>query len=283
MGKKACLRNVLGRNVFGRTVTGTVTLLVLIAVGGCGILTTTSTVQPGDSAGAQGAPPAGAVDLAHGGQVMKPPAGFTCPNQTLRGCFSESQMVTYYEYVLPYVDEFFTQTWPSLALPQNVYFIPDGVTIQQQCVDANGGHTATDMAYQYCPADHNVYVGQQLAWALYSQAGDVAPAIGIAHEFGHNVQTLVGVPAPQDNAQTLVHENQADCVAGSWLGYANNHHLLMQSDVPVIEKLLELISSGENIPNRTHGDFAERGGALKLGGEQGISACNSFYPATPIH
>jgi hypothetical protein len=226
--------------------------------------------------------PTGVVDLQQGTQVMKPPSGFSCKNQNLRGCFNENDMVVYYEYVLPFIDPFYETTWPNVPLPAHIYFISDGASVQEACQDPNGGTTADDMSYEYCPADDNVYIGQQLAWALYSQAGDVAPAIGIAHEFGHNIQTHVGVPVPQSDAETLVHENQADCVAGAWLGYANDHRWLLQSDVPAIEKMLELIASSENDPNRTHGDFQERGAALKLGGEQGISACNSFYPSNPI-
>ena len=90
------------------------------------------------------------------------------------------------------------------------------------------------------------------------------------------------MPNPQTDAQTLVHENQADCVSGAWLGYANNQHLLEQGDVPAIERYLELIASSESDPNRTHGDFAERGQSVQLGGEKGIFACNAFYPQAPI-
>jgi hypothetical protein len=58
--------------------------------------------------------------------------------------------------------------------------------------------------------------------------------------------------------------------------------LLLQSDVPVIQRMIELIASSENDPNRTHGDFQERGRALQTGGEQGIAACVSYYPNNPI-
>ena len=95
-------------------------------------------------------------------------------------------------------------------------------------------------------------------------------------------QQQAGVPGPRTDAETLVHENQADCVSGAWLGYANDQRLLEKSDVPVIEQYLNLIASSENDPNRTHGDFSERGSALELGGERGIMACDSFYPDTPI-
>jgi predicted metalloprotease len=192
-------------------------------------------------------------------------------------------MATYFAYVLPIVDKFFQSTWPSLPLPAHVYFIPDGAQVEAACGDPQtGSHLADETAYAFCPADGNVYIGQHMAYQLYSLAGDVAPAIGIAHEFGHDVQQQAGVPDPRTDAETLVHENQADCISGAWLGYANNQHLLQQQDVPAIERYLELIASSENDPNRTHGDFAERGQSLQLGGQKDIFACNGFYPGTPV-
>jgi hypothetical protein len=234
-------------------------------------------------AGAATQPASGAVLLQQGDVPAKPPSGFSCPARSLRGCFSESTMVAYFAYVLPIVDKFFETTWQSLPLPAHVYLILDGARVQQACGDPQtGSHLADEMSYAFCPADGNVYIGQHMAYQLYSLAGDVAPAIGIAHEFGHDAQQQAGVPGPRTDAATLVHENQADCVSGAWLGYANSQHLLEQEDVPAIERYLELIASSENDPNRTHGDFAERGRSLQLGGEKGVFACNDFYPGAPV-
>jgi hypothetical protein len=264
-----------------------VLLFAVPALAGCSISlgTASSTQAPaGGQPADSGAAPSGAIVLQHGTRAMKPPTGFSCPNQSFRGCFTSSdQMVTYYEYVLPFIDAFFQQTWPKLPLPDHIYFLTTGSKLHEACGDpATNSNLADDTSYEFCPADNNVYIGQRLAFALYSQAGDVAPATGLAHELGHHIQSLTGVPAPQSNAQTLVHENQADCVSGAFLGFANDHHWLERSDVPVLEKYLGLIASSENDPNRTHGDFNERGAALQLGGEKGISACNAFYPGTPI-
>ena len=266
-------------------------LSLLTALAGCsGIFSSSSAPAPqaasaggGTGAGGAAKSASGAVLLQQGDVSAKPPSGFSCPSKSLRGCFSESTMATYFDYVLPIVDKFFETTWQSLPLPAHVYFIPDGVQVEEACGDPqNGSRLADDTSYAYCPADDNVYVGQHVAYQLYSLAGDVAPAIGIAHEFGHDVQQHTGVPGPQTDAETRVHENQADCVSGAWLGYANNQHLLEQGDVPAIERYLELIASSESDPNRTHGDFAERSQSVQLGGEKGISACNAFYPSTPI-
>jgi predicted metalloprotease len=262
-----------------------VLLIAVPALAGCSItLGSTSTAQgPPASQGSDRAP-AGTIVLQEGTRAMKPPSGFSCPNQNLRGCFTSSdEMVTYYEFVLPFIDAFFQQTWPKLALPAHVYFMKAGSRLEEACGDpANGSNLANDTSYEFCPADNNVYIGERLAFALYSQAGDVAPATGLAHELGHHIQSLTGVPVPQSSAQTLVHENQADCVSGAFLGFANNHKWLEQGDVPVLQKYLDLIASSENDPNRTHGDFQERGAALELGGKQNIQACNTFYPDTPI-
>jgi hypothetical protein len=259
-----------------------VLLLAVPALAGCGLSLGAASSAQGSNGG--GSAPTGVIVLQQGSTAMKPPSNFSCPNQSLRGCFtSADEMLTYFEYVLPFIDAFFQQTWPKLPLPAHIYFLSTGATVQQGCIDpANSSQQADDMSYEFCPADNNVYIGETMAYALYADAGDVAPATGLAHELGHHIQSLTGVPNPQTDAQTLVHENQADCVSGAFLGFAANHHWLEQSDEPVLEKYLELIASSENDPNRTHGDFAERGSAVRRGGEQGIQACDSYYPSTPI-
>ncbi len=273
-----------------RTITIVGVLLVTVpALSGCTISLggTSSTQSPGGGSGGGSAPasaPTGVIVLQQGTKALKPPSGFNCPNQSLRGCFtSAGEMVTYYEYVLPFIDAFFQQTWPKLPLPDHVYFLSTGSKLHEACGDpSTNSNLADDTSYEFCPTDNDVYIGERLAFALYSQAGDVAPATGLAHELGHHIQSLTGVPVPQSNAQTRVHENQADCVSGAFLGFANDHKWLEKSDVPVLEAYLNLIASSENDPNRTHGDFTERGAALELGGKQGIKGCDSFYPDTPI-
>ena len=190
------------------------------------------------------------------------------PTKSLRGCFSESSMATYFDFVLPIVDEFFETTWPSLPLPAHVYFIADGAQMQEACLDQTGSHLADDMSYAYCPADDNVYIGQHIAYELYSLAGDVAPATGIAHEFGHRRTAAHRRAGPQTDEQTLVHENPADCVSGAWLGYANSQRLLEQEDVPAIERYLELDRRSETTrtrPRRLRRDAAMRSSRRREG------------------
>src|SRR5262245_5869327 len=83
-------------------------LLTGPGLAGCsGLLSSLSSASSSASA-AHGSAPAqqgGAsgqiADLQQGNNApMAPPSGFNCPNQSLRGCFKESQMQTYFEYVL---------------------------------------------------------------------------------------------------------------------------------------------------------------------------------------
>jgi len=117
---------------------------------------------------------------------------------------------------------------------------------------------------------------------MYNQDGDAAPAVGLAHEWGHNVQTQIGVPPPRTQDETIVHEDQADCIAGAWIQYADEQKWLEPEDVSSITRLVEDIASAEDNQNRTHGTLSERGAAMTMGLRGGLAACNHFYPETPI-
>jgi hypothetical protein len=142
-------------------------LLAGPGLAGCsGLLSSLSSAS--SSSAAQGSAPGQqggrgqVVDLQQGSNApMAPPSGFNCPNQSLRGCFKESQMQAYFEYVLPFIDKFYDSSWNGLPLPKNVYFIPDGAKVREACEDQNADPVVgNDMSYNYCPADDNVYVGQ---------------------------------------------------------------------------------------------------------------------------
>lgn len=205
-----------------------------------------------------------------------------CHPPSLAHCFTEATMQKYVNEIVPDVEGFYKATWAHPLLPDHIYFVPDGQAVPSKCEDASGNSAEDDTAYAYCPADNSVYLGQSTLWQLYSQAGDVAPAIGLAHELAHEQQHNAGIPDPKNNAETISHENQADCLSGAWFSDEMDQGAIQAEDFPSTERYLEMIASAENDPNRDHGDLQQRLDSFLIGKDQGPAGCNKFYPDTPI-
>ena len=206
----------------------------------------------------------------------------SCPNNVLDNCYSKTQMKEFAgvanSFVLDYIKAIGV---PDSALPK-VTYIPSGKQTASKCTDGKGNHAQADDAYAYCPVDNTVYLGQETLWEFYHGFGAVSPIVGLAHEYGHFLQEYTGVPSPRTNKQSITHENQADCVAGSFTNYLDQQgNLEPRKDLLNIGRLLQAIGSKEG-PNRDHGTPSQRDDAFGKGFTGKLAACNSFYPSSPI-
>ena len=194
---------------------------------------------------------------------------------SLEGRFSYSQMGSFLDAVNPMIEEFFEAAYPDLKAPRNVVY----VAANQRGSSACGTHDGD--SYEYCPANDSIYVGQDLVWEFF-RIGDAAPAIGLAHEWGHHVQSLKRLPSPRTAAESVTYENQADCMAGAWAQYADKKGWLeAEDDLADVSDLLRSIGSRESRA-RDHGTVAERAAAFNKGFGGGLKDCNSYLPAAPI-
>jgi predicted metalloprotease len=194
---------------------------------------------------------------------------------SLEGCFSYYEMDEYLDAVIPMVAQYFEEHYPRVSAPRDIVYIPSGRAAQTVC------GTSNSYSYEYCPANRSIYIGQDLLWQFYAGAGDAAPAIGLAHEWGHHLQTMLGVQAVS-RTQAIKFENQADCVSGAWAKYADEQGWLeADDDLRDATKLLDAIGSAEG-PGRDHGTSAERESAFNTAYSKGIAACNAFFPDSPI-
>jgi predicted metalloprotease len=195
--------------------------------------------------------------------------------QSLEGRFSYAEMDQYVDAIAPMVAQFFDEQYPNLPDPDLV-FIPGGRAARTAC------GVSDDTAYEYCGATGTIYVGQDLLWGFYKQAGDAAPALALAHEWGHHIQLLLDVPWAQTAAQSVNFENQADCFAGAWARYADEQGWLeTEDDLQDVDVLMQLIGSAEGA-RRDHGTVAERITAFERSYEGGLKACNAYFPNDPV-
>jgi predicted metalloprotease len=192
---------------------------------------------------------------------------------SLEGRFDYSTMDEYVDAVLPMIESWMHDTWPQVPMPEVVY-VQAGTSGREGCLDSDGSHAIyNSRSYEYCPPDQTVYVGQSTLWEFYSETGDAGPAVGLAHEFGHHVQAELGLPSPRTAAESVDYEDQADCLAGAWTKYTDEHKWLeYPDDIEDIEALFPIIGSAEG-SDRDHGTAQEREDAFVEGFQGGVTAC----------
>jgi len=194
-------------------------------------------------------------------------------------------MYQYFQVIEPMVQQFYAYTYNDTLPSPRIDFLALGHTTTEGCVDPATSQLVIgdENSYEYCATDNVVYVGQAEMWNLYNEDGDIAPAVGLAHEWGHRAQAFTNVPEPQTDPQSVIHEDQADCMSGAFLLYEKNQgNIEPADDVPSLEKYLNQIASSGNDPDRDHGDFNERADAINNGLTNGVFACNAYYSDTPI-
>jgi predicted metalloprotease len=195
------------------------------------------------------------------------------------------------------IQDFWSQALPQMARGQ-AYPRTQLVLFADEIRSACGNADAQTGPF-YCPGDHLVYIDL----AFYSELsqrfrapGDFAQAYVLAHEFGHHVQSVLGIEArvrsgqrtnrAMANALSVAMELQADCFAGVWASSAARRGLLQPNDVE--EGLTAAASIGDDhiqqmagrrvSPERfTHGSSAQRTQWFRAGmSSANINACATF-------
>ena len=115
--------------------------------------------------------------------------------------FSYDEMNQYVDIVVddmiaPWLDD----TWPGIPIPE-VDYCPGGAPGYEGCTDYDGQRRPVHQrVLRVLPARQHRLLGQDCSGSSTS-SGDAAPAMGIAHEFGHHVQEYLGVDPPYTAAR----------------------------------------------------------------------------------
>ena len=121
------------------------------------------------------------------------------------------------------------KTWTGIFARSGKQYRPAQLVLYTDTVSTGCGPASSAVGPFYCPQDHLVYLDLGFFKELqtkFAAPGDFAQAYVIAHEFGHHVQSLLGIE-PQVRRQQQAHsdkaneypvrlELQADCFAGVW-------------------------------------------------------------------
>jgi predicted metalloprotease len=164
------------------------------------------------------------------------------------------------------------------------------------------GPASAEVGPFYCPADREIYFELGFLDVLqqkFGAGGDYAQAYIAAHEFGHHLQTLLGIE-PQvrqiqqrepalANEFSVAMELQADCFAGVWATLSDraasgidltqdNITEALDAAAAVGDDRIQAKVQGRVDPEGfTHGTAAQRRQWFATGYQRGtIDACNTF-------
>ena len=179
------------------------------------------------------------------------------------------------------------QTWSTLFAHAGRRYEPTKLVLFSGSTVSGCGAASASTGPFYCPRDRKVYLDLGFFQELqtrFGAPGDFAQAYVIAHEFGHHVQTLLGVEA-RTREQGIAMELQADCYAGVWGNHAEQENLLEAGDVEeglnaaaaVGDDRIQKQTQGRVTPETwTHGSSEQRTAAFRRGFDSGDpQACQS--------
>lgn len=169
-----------------------------------------------------------------------------------------------------------------------------------QAVQTGCGIGSAQTGPFYCPVDQRAYIDLSFYRRVLAQdfgaPGDFARAYVLAHEYGHHVQTLLGIDdevrskVDEDpgrrNDLSIRQELQADCFAGVWGHSVYRRNLLEEGDLEkaltaaaaIGDDRIQQTTQGRVTPeNWTHGSSEQRVRWFRAGFDSGDpTACDTF-------
>ena len=207
----------------------------------------------------------------------------------------DAELKEFVTFVVEDVQANWQQQFEAASKPYEVTTL----VLFEDAVSTGCGSASSATGPFYCPLDRKVYLDlgffRELA-TKFGAPGDFAQAYVIAHEFGHHVQTVLGINEQVRQAQqrnpdeanelSVRMELQADCFAGVWAHSAYEDNLLETGDVEegldaaagVGDDRIQKEATGRVDPESfTHGTSEQRMRWFRTGFESGDpDRCDTF-------
>jgi hypothetical protein len=194
--------------------------------------------------------------------------------------------------------------WGSLFQASGQTYQQPKLVLFSGAVQSACGFAEAAMGPFYCPADEKLYLDMSFFNDLaqrHDAPGDFAQAYVVAHEVGHHVQTLLGIPDQvhaarsragdaEGNAMQVRMELQADCFAGVWAHHAHKQRQILEpgdteealaAAAGVGDDRLQKQARGYVVPDSfTHGSSEQRMRWFRRGLQSGDPGqCDTFKAA----
>jgi predicted metalloprotease len=228
-------------------------------------------------------------------QGGSPPAAVDSSRPVAPPSAQEDERARFVNFVVNDVQKNWDQMFPAMG--RN--YTHAKLVLYRDQTRSGCGYAQAQMGPFYCPADQKVYLDMGFFDELsqrFGAPGDFAQAYVIAHEFGHHVQTLLGIegrvrrameenPRAQNELSVRL-ELQADCLAGVWGHGTAERNILENGDVEKglaaaaavgDDRLQRAAGQRVNPESWTHGSAQQRTEWFTRGLRQGtVGACDTF-------
>lgn len=184
--------------------------------------------------------------------------------------------------VLASTEEVWGQLEPGYEPPKLVFFVGQ--------VEGACGIDQASKGPFYCRGDRTIYLDVDFFVTLdrLGGSGDFARAYVIAHEVGHHIQLLKGVPNDESAgplSTSVRRELQADFYAGVWGHYAQKKGLLSPGDLEEALRAAAAVGndrSGKSPDTFTHGTSEQRARWFRKGFETGDPKLGDTFGAETL-
>ncbi|GAB2673859.1 neutral zinc metallopeptidase [Nocardia goodfellowii] len=175
----------------------------------------------------------------------------------------------------------YAKTFPGIFQPVTAYVSWDAKAAKQSSPTFCRSSTYQLVNAAYCGLDHTIGWDRGILFPLLEQKyNSLAIVMVLAHEYGHAIQGQAKIAGFFTN--TLVQEQQADCLAGVFLRHVaegDSPHFTMNLTDGLDGVLGATIAVRDTDPGskqNMHGSAFERVTAVQLGYTDGASACKQI-------
>jgi predicted metalloprotease len=178
-----------------------------------------------------------------------------------------------YDQLVPKTRQWLDDYWGQyFAQNGQTYMTAKGVhPYTREGIKTSCAPTALNNAF-YCRTSNSIYYDDNFLRKVYSEEGDYAAVSILAHEWGHLVQSQLGL---LDNQLLVYRELQADCFSGAFAQHLNQPGKLEVFDFEEVAKL-RFSAGKKNIrwtDTSVHGTPTQRITAFEDGARFGPGAC----------